>query len=628
MLTGFPSFMSKNHPAQAPRSKVTTEQSTAGPFSHKKQPDIDSVHFSGQSQTLQPDTSVRNKPSTAEESHYTGPHGHTIFREVVSRTPKLLQSALQQLYSGDPQGEEKVFQLLKYGADPNIKNPQGTPALIEALKKKNSKIYDWLIKEPTLNINAADANEWTALTHLARGYLEIKKGYDQNQQEKFRRITQLFIHPQLDLQVAKQGDKIREWAGYSATPAMIKQLHRAGIDLYSPIEYNIRPLEHLACRGDLRSIRFLLDKRPEALTSTPDGANSLVFHRAANSGNEALLQDLLDRGASELVLKRDKRYVDANENEDEEGGDWEEEDNTSLHAVASSGNARAIALLLNNGAQSLINTVNNHNKTALMMAARTGQPEAVGILLDQGALDTVNAVDRDGKTALHHAAGAGNVDAVQLLLETGALSGINRLDADQHSPLYYAAKRGVFSTFQLLWDHGGSPSLHVRNDSDENILYTAVSGESTDIVDFLLTHGAADHTLEPPRIGKWWPGNYQPGVSMVNEPEAHNRRPLGIALQRGNLTLVKRLLAHGATVNYWHENETPLHIVARNKENGLALARLLFEHGAAKSLLLRFHGQGRTPLEEAQLWENPAVVQLFSEELEALQSSEDPTTQR
>jgi ankyrin repeat protein len=94
--------------------------------------------------------------------------------------------------------------------------------------------------------------------------------------------------------------------------------------------------------------------------------------------------------------------------------------------------------------------------TALSLAAFFGQPRAVALLVERGA--DVSAVSRNAMEvqALHAATAARNADAVTILLEAGADP-----DARQHggwTPLAAARHAGQDAIAEILLAHGADPS--------------------------------------------------------------------------------------------------------------------------------------------------------------------------
>jgi ankyrin repeat protein len=132
-------------------------------------------------------------------------------------------------------------------------------------------------------------------------------------------------------------------------------------------------------------------------------------------------------------------------------------------------------------------------------------------------IDT-SSVGKDGNTLLHVAAATGNEAVVKTLIQGGA-EDINAVNDFEHTPLHCAAVNSELDIISILIAHGadisyeaGSAALHnaVRlgclqvvemlwlndvslNSTDENrktALDLAEEAEHSDIVGFLVNHGA------------------------------------------------------------------------------------------------------------------------------------------
>jgi ankyrin repeat protein len=174
-----------------------------------------------------------------------------------------------------------------------------------------------------------------------------------------------------------------------------------------------------------------------------------------------------------------------------------EDGSTPLMLAPASGNADAVKVLLDHGAE--VNAAENaHGQTALMFAAAKGRAAVIRLLVARGA-DTKAVtkviklerprVDEDGNplpaaapegrkrleflggqargasatvmggmTALLLASRDGRLDAAKALVETGA--DINQVSAgDKSSPIVVAICNGHYDLARFLLDHGADPNL-------------------------------------------------------------------------------------------------------------------------------------------------------------------------
>jgi len=119
---------------------------------------------------------------------------------------------------------------------------------------------------------------------------------------------------------------------------------------------------------------------------------------------------------------------------------------TSLHLVASTGSALGVELMLQHGADVLVQDASG--RTALHIAASSimGEPSSVVHKLLEAGSDP-NIQDQDGSTPLHNAAASGQHQSVQYLINFGALSVSNKVG---DTPLHLAALGSFLEVMQLL----------------------------------------------------------------------------------------------------------------------------------------------------------------------------------
>lgn len=164
---------------------------------------------------------------------------------------------------------------------------------------------------------------------------------------------------------------------------------------------------------------------PQVYTETP-------LHVAAAIGSAACIRLLLEHGANVLVQFGPRKT-------------------TALHLAAEDENAECSKLLLDAGAE--INAQNHRHQTPLHIAALSQSGETLELLLQRGA--DPNAEDTDGRTPLHSAIVKiyRSCECVRLLLDAGA--NVNKPDAFGYTPLHIAALNEISSCVYLLLTYGG-----------------------------------------------------------------------------------------------------------------------------------------------------------------------------
>jgi ankyrin repeat protein len=177
---------------------------------------------------------------------------------------------------------------------------------------------------------------------------------------------------------------------------------------------------------DLPTVRLLIQAGADVNAVSKDKETALT--NAAELAEPELAQYLIEHGADArrgdtsfalgmALLRHSIRSVEllvdhgANVNvHDSIQGD------TPLHSAALDPDAKYVLYLLDHGADP--NVRNEDGKTPLMYAAQCGHVAAMQMLIGHGAL--IDARDSEGKTALMQAAWEGKVNAVHLLLARGA----------------------------------------------------------------------------------------------------------------------------------------------------------------------------------------------------------------
>ena len=278
------------------------------------------------------------------------------------------------------------------------------------------------------------------------------------------------------------------------------------------------PLIAAVRAGKVDAVRALLQQKVDVDASQGDGATAL--HWAVHLDDFATTDLLLragakvnaadDTGVTPLYLSCMHRHAamverllaaGANPNAALLSGE------TVLMMCARAGDPASVKALLVKGAR--VNAKEKfHDQTALMWAASEKRPDVVKLLIEVGA--DINArsrayprtvtgeetqragreelnytIIRGGSTALLFAAREGDVESAQLLLEAGAK--INDKLPDGTTALIEAAHSGQGAVARMLLDKGADP-----NDSEigYTALHAAVLRGDLDLVKALLAHHA------------------------------------------------------------------------------------------------------------------------------------------
>ncbi len=280
-------------------------------------------------------------------------------------------------------------------------------------------------------------------------------------------------------------------------------------------------LAQAAKAGDAEAIRTLLQSRVDVNASMPDGSTAL--HWAAYHDDLAMAEALLRSGARADVAN-------------DLGA-------TPLHLACINRNAAMVERLLAAGADASAALVNG--ETVLMTCSRTGNAAAVKALLRRGG--EVNARERaHDQTALMWAAAQRHSDIVRLLVEAGA-------DPNARSKIYSE----VVAPYETQRAGREELSYTVRAGGLTPLFFAARSGDSAS-ARLLVAAGADPNAHLPdgttPLIMAAYSARDDCGVALLESgadpnDSAAGYAPLHAAILRGQIDLVKALLAHGADAN-------------------------------------------------------------------------------
>lgn len=292
---------------------------------------------------------------------------------------------------------------------------------------------------------------------------------------------------------------------------------------------------------DEAAVRALLKQRVDVNAQQGDGATAL--HWAAQYDNAAL---------ADLLLRAGARADTANDL----GA-------TALHIACGNGSPAMVGRLL--AARANANAKLLNGEAVLMTCARTGNAAAVKALLTHGA-DAKAAEPEHNQTALMWAIAQNHPETAALLVEFGAdikarsksysqtvvgeqtqRAGREELNYNVmrggSTPLLFAARSGDAESAKLLLSKGADPN-DALPDGTSALTLAAHSGQR-DVALALLDKGANPNDL---------------GIGYT---------ALHAAILRGDLALVKALLAHGADPNLRMTKATP---VRRNSTDYFLLA--------------------------------------------------------
>lgn len=227
------------------------------------------------------------------------------------------------------------------------------------------------------------------------------------------------------------------------------------------------------------------------------------------------------------------------------------------------GDAKAIHEALDHGASA--NSRDTEGNTPLMLTAVYGDTACMKILLEHGAL--VNVTNAAGATPLMRA--ADDFDKLRLLVDRGA--DVNIRSGMGNSALLLAARPiNSHKAVKLLLDHGADAKT--TNNWGATTLMAAAAGGDAESARLLIQHGAN--------------ANAMPIADPIAFVFNGGRSPLMWAAYRGDVPMIKTLIAGGADINNEGLFGTPLEQAAWN--DCADTCEFLLEHGANPNQVSHF----------------------------------------
>ena len=369
---------------------------------------------------------------------------------------------------------------------------------------------------------------------------------------------------------------------------------------------------------------------PNAKCRINNGEETLL-HAAARMDNEVAVKKLLEKGAdvnaerstdeatplylaitrgheNVAIILLEAEDIDPNArcciNEDEEtdSSEYDEEQETLLHAAARMGNEVTVRKLLEKGAD--VNAERSTDEATPLYLAITRGHENVAIILleaediDPNARCCIN--DEEQETSLHAAARMGNEVTVRKLLEKGADVNVER-STDEATPLYLAIDRDHESIVIVLLavegiDVNAKCRINEDDDDEEETLLHAAARMGNEVAVIILLEKGADVNEVSTDYLTVMPKYALEGDSLTTEDASQ-------ASEAGSADL-REIWNQEVEVE---EGDTPLHLAIDRGHEGVV--RILLE---ARNINVNARSRdGATPLHAAAGKNNPEVVKLL-----------------
>ena len=340
--------------------------------------------------------------------------------------------------------------------------------------------------------------------------------------------------------------------------AAVRALARQGVDVNASEGDGRTALHWAAHAADQGAVSLLIELGARVNVVTDLGITPLWV--ACSNGSTAVISKLLGLGADPNIAP--------------------EQNGTPLMVASRTGNIEAVTLLLAHGADPNAKE-GSRGQTALMWAVAERHPEVVGALLEKGASVRARSspsrryvllccqdfegdaeggdyVTEGGDTPLLFAARAGDIPSAQRLLAAGA--DIEETAPTGTSALVLAAHsdQGAFGAFLL--ERGANPNA---SGGGYTALHAAVLRGNLELVKALLAHGANPN----PRQMIGTAAKRYSGFGL--DKRMIGATPFLLATRASQLDAMRALAANGADVNLGlDDGTTPLMAAAMRPVRG------------------------------------------------------------
>ena len=310
-------------------------------------------------------------------------------------------------------------------------------------------------------------------------------------------------------------------------------------------------LLHTVSRHNLLSvIKTMFDTAPPMDIDVRDGKGNTPLSLAASNGHVAMVQLLLERGAS-INLPNEPRENALKTASMIElllgyGTDINAPGGSTFRVPSLEDHIAITKLLLDHGADP--NVISVSGMIPLHWASLKGHIAMTNLLVNHGA--NVNATDVSGMTSLHWASWKGHITITNLLLSYGA--DVNATGVSGMTPLHWASTEGRSEIVKLLLDQGANPNT--SGNSGEAPLHLAGMRGHHNLAELLLHQGA-----------------------NLNAPSLSEITPLHWASMGGRPELAKLLLDQGTDPNTSGISDvTSVHLASKGSHP--EMAKVLLDH--------------------------------------------------
>ena len=452
---------------------------------------------------------------------------HILFEGHENNVNDMVQvgQKILMLYAAGTGYHQKVTQLIKAGAEVNIRDIDGNSPLHLAVDSNCAKgVTELLYAGAIVNVtnHQGDSPLLMAVERYSRDIVTslVNAGADVNLIDRSGKspllmaverncegIVTSLVNAGADVNfIDKSGRSLLYLAVERNDHDIVTSLIEAGANLDFTDEEG-KSLLYLAVEGDFQDIvTSLINSGANANFTNKKGESPLLLAVKRNSLDVTM--SLINSGAN-------INFIDS-------------KGKSLAHLAVKNGFIRLLTKLL--GAKLSPNILDYSGKSPLHLAVEHRSIEAVTELLKAGAL--TNITDRDGNSPLHSAVRYSFMEALTQLLRTGASASLTNQDDER--PIHLALKCANLEAATLLLDADTTVDRY-----GDSLLHSAIRLGSRECVTKLINAGASVNTIN--KCGD---------------------SPLHLAVSKGSEEIVAALVSAGADV----------HLRSRNGQGDSALS--------------------------------------------------------
>jgi len=386
-----------------------------------------------------------------------------------------------------PPVNKLVELLLKSGAEPNVSKKDEDGPLHYATMYGQTGAAKLLVRYGA-NINAKGAYYRTPLIYAASdgdspdlvqflidNGADVKLKNEAGENALFEHITRgktntKIVEILLDNGISvnstnKSYGSLLHWAAFCGRPKIVEILVKRGAKVNAKVDRGETPVQKAMSQNELETVKLLFKLGADPLTSGTMGFSLLEF--ATDSGDKKFVKEIVDK-----IKEKAKEGLNA------------------VTTAARKGDLDMLKLLVEAGF-AVDDKDSFGSESPLIKASYYGKLKAVKYLLEKGA--DVKLIDYRGNTALLNAAYNGHTKVVAELLRNGAE--INERNKLNWNALMQACVEGHFQTAEFLLEKG-SPIDEIDKEKGATVLTLAKFSGSAKLIKLLESYGARERVIK------------------------------------------------------------------------------------------------------------------------------------